>query len=67
MKTTIHKTIQLNLAGFKGKASTLLQLFGDIAKKEGWSEKEIQEVKTEAMRLMDYDHCIETIRTYCNE
>ncbi|QMU63558.1 MAG: hypothetical protein GKR88_04210 [Flavobacteriaceae bacterium] len=67
MKITINKTVNLNLKGFKGKSSTLLQLFSDVAKKEGWSEREIYLVKAEALRLLDYDHLLETIKSYCKE
>lgn len=67
MKTITKKTIPLNIKGFKGKPSTLLQLFSDVAKKQGWSEKEITLVKSEALRLLDYDHCLETIKSYCRE
>ena len=65
MKHTIHKTVCLNLDGFKGEPSTLISLFRDKAQKQGWSIDEINSVVNEAMRLMDYDHLIETIKEYC--
>ncbi len=65
MKQTFSKTVSLNLDGFKGRPTTLLTLFKDKAKQEGWTDNEINEVVTEAERLLDYDHLIETIRSYC--
>ena len=65
MKQTTNKTIALNLNGFKGKPTTIITLFKDKAKDEGWNDGEIEDVVNEAMRLMDYDHLIETIKSYC--
>ncbi|WP_335973214.1 hypothetical protein [Gaetbulibacter jejuensis] len=65
MKQTINKMIDLDLRGFKGTAHALLNLFKDIAKKEQWSDQEIEAVIKEATKHNDYDHLVETIREYC--
>ncbi len=65
MKQTINKMIDLDLRGFKATAHALLNLFKDIAKKEQWSDKEIEAVIKEATKHNDYDHLVETIREYC--
>ncbi len=57
--------IDLDLRGFKGTAKTLLTLFEHIAKRESWSEEDIQVVISEATKHDDYDHLVETIREYC--
>lgn len=65
MKPTHNKMIDLDLRGFKGNPQTLLSLFKHIAKRESWSDEEIDAVIEEATKLEDYQHLIETIREYC--
>lgn len=65
MKQVINKMIDLDLRGYNGTSDTLLGLFKHIAKRESWSDDEIQYVITEATKHNDYDHLVETIRKYC--
>ncbi|WP_026776304.1 hypothetical protein [Polaribacter sp. Hel_I_88] len=65
MKQIVNKMIDLDLRGFKGTTTTLLGLFKHIAKRESWSDDEIQYVITEAKKHNDQDHLVETIREYC--
>lgn len=57
--------IDLDIRGFKGTSQTLLSLFTYIAKRESWSDKEIDSVLAEATKNDDYNHLVETIREYC--
>ena len=57
--------IDLDLRGFKGTATTLLNLFTHIAKRENWSEDEITIVISEATKHNDHEHLMETIREHC--
>lgn len=57
--------IDLDIRGFKGTSKTLLGLFTHIAKRESWSDEEIESVVTEATKNDDYNHLVETIREYC--
>ena len=65
MKQTINKMIDLDLRGFKGTAETILELFKHVAKRENWSESEINAVITEATKHNDYDHLVQTINEHC--
>ena len=65
MKQTINKMIDLDLRGFKGIADTILELFKHVAKRENWSESEINAVITEATKHNDYDHLVQTISEHC--
>ena len=65
MKQAINKMIDLDLRGFKGTTQTLLGLFKHIAKRESWSDEEIQAVVTEATKHNDYAHLVETLREHC--
>lgn len=65
MNVLNNKMINLDLRGFKGTAKTLLGLFEYVAKRENWSDEEIQAVITEATKHDDYDHLVETIREHC--
>lgn len=61
----MNKMIDLDIRGFKGTPNTLLNLFKYIAKRENWSEAEIQAVISEATKHNDYDHLLATIREHC--
>lgn len=60
-----NKMINLDLRGFKGTAKTLLGLFEYVAKRESWTDEEIELVVTESTKHDDYNHLVETIREYC--
>jgi len=65
MKTTINKTVNLDLGCYKDNLTVLLALFKYQARKEAWDEPEIDAVISEANRLGDHDHFIETITSHC--
>lgn len=64
MENKIGKTIDLELVELDGNAFALMGAFRHQARKEGWSQEEIQVVLDEAM-LGDYDHLLQTLVTYC--
>ena len=61
MKT--NKKVKLKLVGLDGNAFFLMGTFRKQAKKEGWSEKEIEQVLTEC-KSGDYNHLIVTLLNY---
>lgn len=64
MKKVIDKTVNLDLVGVNGNAFMIMGVFQRQAKKEGWTQKEIEKVKTEAKRG-DYVHLLATIENHC--
>lgn len=64
MKKVIDKTVNLNLVGVDGNAFMIMGVFKWQAKKEGWSNKEIDTVITEA-KSGDYNHLLATISNHC--
>ena len=60
-----HKTVNLDLSCYKDNLTVLTALFKYHARKEGWSEQDIDNVLTEANRLKDHSHFVETISSYC--
>lgn len=65
MKTETKK-VKLNLLGLDGNAFSLIGTFIRQAKKEGWSQEEIDAVKKEAMSG-DYDHLLSTLMDHCED
>lgn len=65
MNTTHNKMIDFDFRGFKGTTQAILELFQHLAKEEGWTSQEIQNVITEATKHDDEDHLIATILEYC--
>lgn len=63
--TTITKTIKLNLPEIDGNAFALLGAFRRQATMEDWTQKEINEVLTEA-QSKDYNHLITTLSDHCD-
>ena len=59
------KTVNLDLSCYKDNLNILTALFKYQARKEAWSEEEISSVLSEAYRLNDHDHFIETITSHC--
>ncbi len=59
----INKTIELSLNGMDGNAFMILGAFTRQAKKEDWTQEEIDQVITEA-KSSDYDHLVQTIIKY---
>mgnify|MGYP000454018693 FL=1 len=65
MNTTHNKMIDFDFRGFKGTTQAILELFQHLAKEEGWTSEEIQNVIAEATKNGDEDHLIETIIEHC--
>ncbi len=64
MKKLVNKTVNLDLVGTDGNAFAIMGAFKRQAKKEGWSEDEINAVLDEA-KSGDYNHLLATIINYC--
>jgi hypothetical protein len=64
MKKLVNKTINLNLVGVDGNAFNIMAAFKIQAKKEEWTEDEINLVLEEA-KSKDYDHLLYTIQNHC--
>jgi hypothetical protein len=65
MKKTIDKSVQLNLVGLDGNAFSLMGAFQAQARKEGWTNQEIEKVLKEA-QSGDYDHLLLVLSSYCD-
>ena len=61
----INKTVDLNLNGMDGNAYVIMAAFSKQAKREGWTQEEIDHVLTEA-KTSDYDHLLQTLIHYTN-
>ena len=61
----VNKTIDLNLVGIDGNAFVLLGAFSQQARREKWTQEEINSVTNEATKG-DYDHLIATLAEHCN-
>ncbi len=55
--------VQMQLEGLDGNAFRLLSAFAVNAKRQGWSQQEIEAVKQKAMQG-DYDHLLSTLIEY---
>lgn len=64
MENKIGKTLNLELVGVDGNAHAIMGVFSRQARREKWSQEEIDSVLQEAMDG-DYDHLLSTIMTYC--
>jgi len=64
MKKVINKTVNLNLIGVNGNAFMIMGVFQRQAKKEGWTQTEIDAVLDEA-KSGDYNHLLATIKNHC--
>ncbi|MCA0349561.1 MAG: hypothetical protein LCH35_09915 [Bacteroidetes bacterium] len=64
MENKIGKTVNLELVGVSGNAFAILGVFSRQARREGWTQEEIDLVLEEA-KSGDYDHLLSTIMTYC--
>jgi hypothetical protein len=62
----VNKKVKLTLVGLDGNAFALLGAFQRKAKREGWTEEEIDAVMEEA-RSDDYDHLLATLMDHCDE
>ena len=64
MENKIGKTLNLELVGVDGNAYAVMGVFSRQARREKWSQEEIDSVLQEAIDG-DYDHLLSTIMTYC--
>jgi len=64
MKKVIDKTVNLDLVGVNGNAFMIMAVFKRQAKKENWSQEEIDRVLDEA-KSRDYNHLLGTIENHC--
>ena len=64
MKKVIDKTVNLDLVGVNGNAFMIMGVFQRQAKREGWTQEEIDMVLTEA-KSGDYNHLLATIENHC--
>lgn len=64
MKKVIDKTVNLDLVGVNGNAFMIMGVFQRQARKEGWTQQEIEAVLTEA-KSDDYNHLLATISNHC--
>lgn len=58
------KRVRLKLVGLDGNAFALLGAFSSQARREGWTDAEIDAVCDEAM-AGDYDHLLATLAAHC--
>jgi len=64
MKKVIEKTVNLDLVGVNGNAFMIMGVFQQQAKREDWTQEEIDLVLTEA-KSGDYNHLLATIENHC--
>ena len=64
MENKIGKVLNLELVGVDGNAYAIMGLFSRQARREGWTQEEIDQVLEEA-QSGDYNHLLSTIMTYC--
>lgn len=64
MKKVVNKTVNLDLVGVNGNAFMIMGVFQRQARKEGWSQEEIDAVLKEA-KSSDYNHLLATISNHC--
>lgn len=64
MKKVIDKTVDLDLVGVNGNAFMIMGVFQRQAKREGWTQDEIDAVLKEA-KSSDYNHLLSTIENHC--
>ncbi len=64
MENKIGKTVNLELIGVDGNAYAIMGLFSRQARREGWTQDEIDLVLEEA-KSGDYNHLLSTIMIYC--
>lgn len=64
MQKTVPKTVNLDLVGIDSNAYSILGAFSRQARREGWTQEEINLV-TEEAKTGDYDHLLAVIENYC--
>lgn len=64
MENKINKTVNLDLVGIDCNAFSIMGAFSRQARRERWTQEEIDLVLEEA-KSGDYDHLLATIMGYC--
>ena len=64
MKKVVNKTVNLDLVGVNGNAFMIMGVFQRQARKEGWTQEEIDVVLDEA-KSSDYNYLLATISNHC--
>ena len=62
-----EKTVNLTLVGLDGNAFSLMGAFSKQAKREGWSQEEIQLVLDECQASWDYNELLCVLMDHCND
>ncbi len=62
---TPEKYVELELVGLDSNAFVLMGAFSQAAKRQGWTEEEIDKVLTEC-KSSDYNHLLHTLVCHCN-
>lgn len=65
-KQLAGKKVRLSLIGINGNAFAILGAFTRQAKRDGWTQEEIEAVMDEA-RSSDYNHLLSTIAGFCDD
>lgn len=63
---TPPKTCSGSLVGVNGNAISLVSAFKKFAKADGWSNEDIEKVRTEALSG-DYDHVLSTLTIHMDD
>jgi hypothetical protein len=66
LKNLVGKKVRLTLVGLDGNAFALMGAFQRAARKQGWTQAEINAVLAEA-KSGDYDHLLATLITHTEE
>lgn len=64
MENLVGKTVSLELVGLDGNAFVLMGAFQRQAKREGWTQEEINLVLKEC-RSSDYNHLLCVLMAHC--
>lgn len=64
MEQVVEKKVTLSLLGLDGNAFSLMGAFSKQAKRENWTQEEIDKVLDEA-KSSDYDHLVGTLLNHC--
>ena len=64
MRKVIDKTVNLDLVGTNGNAFAVMGVFQRQAKREGWTQDEINKVLKEA-KSRDYNYLLAVIENHC--
>lgn len=63
MKKLVEKSVKLDLVGLDGNAFFLMGKFQQAAKKQGWTNEEIELVLSEC-KSRDYSHLLATLANH---